>query len=98
MARDKYENGSNGGVKQRKTRKERSQTGHDRLSIVAGGAVQFSVNVKMRGGKARIDFDLRPSAEKKIRNYVWVPGRTGTNLAGRWVERERRSNPTKELR
>ena len=50
----------------------------------------FSVDIKMRGEKARLDFDLSPSAEKKIRNYVWVSGRTGSNLAGRWVERERR--------
>jgi hypothetical protein len=35
----------------------------------------------MRGEKARIDFDLSPSAEKKITNYVWVSGRTGSNLA-----------------
>jgi hypothetical protein len=90
VARDKYENDSDCGVNQRKTRKERSQTGHDRLSIVAGGAVKFFVNVKMRGRKARIDFELSPSAERKIRNYVWVAGRTGSNLAGRWVERERR--------
>jgi hypothetical protein len=58
-----------------------------KLSIVAGGAVKFTVNVKMRGEKARIDFDLSPSAEKRIRNYVWVVGRTGTNVAGRWAER-----------
>ncbi len=61
-----------------------------KLSIIAGGAVKFSVNVKMRGEKARIDFDLSPTAEKKIRNYVWVVGRTGSNLPGRWAERERR--------
>jgi hypothetical protein len=48
------------------------------LSIVAGGAVKFSSNVKMLGEKTRIDFDLRPSAGKKIRNYAWV--------AGRWAE------------
>jgi hypothetical protein len=59
-----------------------------KLSIAAGSAVKFSVNVKMRGEKARIDFDLSPSAKKKIRNYVWVPGRTGSNLPGRWVERD----------
>jgi hypothetical protein len=59
-----------------------------KLSIVASGAVKFSVNVKMRGEKARIDFDLSPSAEKKIRNYVWVLGRTGTNVPGRWAERD----------
>ena len=61
-----------------------------RLSIIMGGAVKFSVTIKMRGEKARIDFDLSPSAEKKIRNYVWVVGRTGSNVPGRWVERERR--------
>jgi hypothetical protein len=49
-----------------------------KMSIVAGGAVKFSTNIKMRGEKARIDFDLRPSAGKKTRNYAWV--------AGRWVE------------
>jgi hypothetical protein len=49
-----------------------------KLSIVVGGAVKFSTNVKMLGEKARIDFDLSPSARKKIRNYAWV--------AGRWAE------------
>ena len=68
-----------------------------RLSVLAGGAVKLSVNIKMRGEKARIDFDLSPSATKKIRNYVWVVGRTGSNLAGRWAEVERRSTPTKGL-
>jgi hypothetical protein len=60
--------------------------GLHKMSIVAGGAVKFSTNVKMRGEKARIDFDLRPSAGKKTRTYAWVPGRSGSNLAGRWVE------------
>jgi hypothetical protein len=59
-----------------------------KLSVLHGGAVKFSANIKMRGEKARIDLDLRPSAEKKVRNYVWVAGRTGSNLAGRWVERD----------
>jgi len=61
-----------------------------RLTVLEGGAAKLSVNIKMRGEKARIDFDLSPSAEKKIRNYVWLPGRTGSNLPGRWAERERR--------
>jgi hypothetical protein len=61
-----------------------------RLSVLEGGAAKVSVNIKMRGEKARIDFDLRPGAEKKIRNYVWVVGRTGSNLPGRWAEKERR--------
>ena len=59
-----------------------------RLRILEGGTVKFSVTIQMRGEKARIDFDLSPAATKKIRNYVWVPGRTGSNLAGRWVERD----------
>jgi hypothetical protein len=59
-----------------------------RLSVLESGAVKFSVNIKMRGEKARVDFDLSPSATKKIRNYVWVVGRTGSNLPGRWVEKE----------
>jgi hypothetical protein len=59
-----------------------------RLSVLEGGAVKFSANIKMRGDKARIDLDLSSSAPKKVRNYVWVPGRTGSNLPGRWVERD----------
>ena len=59
-----------------------------KLSIVQGGAMKFFVNVKMRGEKARIDFDFRPSAEKRIKNYVWVLGRTGSNVPGRWAERD----------
>jgi Carboxypeptidase regulatory-like domain len=59
-----------------------------RLSVLEGGAVKFSANIKMRGDKARIDLDLSSSAPKKIRNYVWVGGRTGSNLPGRWVERD----------
>jgi hypothetical protein len=59
-----------------------------KLSILADGAVKFSVDIKMRGEKARLDFDLSPSARKKIRNYVWVLSRTGSNLPGRWAERD----------
>jgi Carboxypeptidase regulatory-like domain len=61
--------------------------GFYRLSVLEGGAVRFSVKIKMRGEKARIDFDLSPPAGKEIRNYVWVVGRTGTNLPGHWVEK-----------
>jgi hypothetical protein len=59
-----------------------------RLSLVAGGVAKLSVTIQMRGEKARIDFDLRPSAGKQIRNYVWVLGRTGSNLPGHWAERD----------
>ena len=59
-----------------------------KLSILEGGVVKFSVNIKMSGEKARIAFDLSPSAEKKLRNYVWVLGPTGSNVPGRWAERD----------
>ena len=35
-----------------------------KLSILADGAVKFSVDIKMRGEKARLDFDLSTSARK----------------------------------
>ena len=59
-----------------------------KLSILEGGAVKFSVDIKMRGEKARVDFDLSQSAVKRVRNYVWVLGPTGSNVPGRWAERD----------
>jgi hypothetical protein len=61
--------------------------GFYRLSVLEAGAVRFSVKIKMRGEKARIDFDLSPPAGKEIRNYVWVPSGTGSHLSGHWVEK-----------
>jgi hypothetical protein len=66
-------------------------TGVYRLSVLEGGVAKFSANIKMRGEKARIDFDLSPSATRKIRNYVWVVGRTGSNLPLR-LQRSRAGN------
>ena len=57
-----------------------------KMSLAAGGAVKASITVKATGLNSRIDFDLRPSAEKKIKHYVWVGGETGTHLPGHWVE------------
>jgi hypothetical protein len=57
-----------------------------KLSLVEHGAVRASITVKATGANSRIDFDLRPSAEKKIRHYVWAGGETGTHLPGHWVE------------
>jgi hypothetical protein len=57
-----------------------------KMSLVEHGAVRASITVRSTGRDSRIDFDLRPSAEKKIRHYVWTGGRTGSNLPGRWVE------------
>jgi hypothetical protein len=57
-----------------------------KMSLTQRGAVRASITVRATGANSRIDFDLRPSAEKKIRHYVWVTGGTGSHLQGRWVE------------
>ena len=57
-----------------------------KMSLTMGGAVKASITVKATGLNSRIDFDLRPSAEKKIKHYVWVGGETGSHLPGRWVD------------
>ena len=65
-----------------------------KMSLAERGAVKASITVKATGFNSRIDFDLRPSAEKKIKHYVWVGGRTGSNLPGRWVEADIRAAPS----
>jgi Carboxypeptidase regulatory-like domain len=57
-----------------------------KLNLVTAGKVNASITVRATGANSRIDFDLRPSAEKKIKHYVWVGGGTGSHLPGRWVE------------
>ena len=57
-----------------------------KLSVVTDGKVKASITVQATGAKSRIDFDLRPSAAKKIKDYVWVGGETGTHVPGHWVE------------
>jgi Carboxypeptidase regulatory-like domain len=65
-----------------------------KMTLSARGAVKASVTVKATGLNSRIDFDLRPSAEKKIKHYVWVGGETGSHLPGRWVEAGIRVGPS----
>src|SRR5919204_2670839 len=65
-----------------------------KMSLTTRGAVEASITVRATGANSRIDFDLRPSADKKIRHYVWVGGVTGTHLPGRWVEAGIQSAPT----
>ena len=65
-----------------------------RMSLVERGTVRASITVKATGANSRIDFDLRPSAEKKIKHYVWVGGETGTHLPGHWVEAGIRAGPS----
>jgi hypothetical protein len=57
-----------------------------KLSLATDGKVRASITVQATGAKSRIDFDLRPSAAKKIKDYVWVGGDTGSHLPGHWVE------------
>jgi hypothetical protein len=57
-----------------------------KLSVAADGKVKASITVQATGAKSRIDFDLRPSAAKKIKDYVWAGGETGTHVPGHWVE------------
>jgi hypothetical protein len=56
------------------------------VSVVLDGAVRSSVNVKTTTTNARIDFDLKPAAAKKIKHYVWVPAPTGSHMGSGWVE------------
>jgi hypothetical protein len=65
-----------------------------KMSLAAGGAVKLSITVQATGLNSRIDFDLRPSAEKKIKHYVWVGGETGSHLPGRWIEAGIRGGPS----
>jgi hypothetical protein len=65
-----------------------------KMTLAASGTVKASIAVKATGLNSRIDFDLRPSAEKKIKHYVWVGGETGTHLPGRWIEAGIRAGPS----
>ncbi|PYK72351.1 MAG: hypothetical protein DME44_04730, partial [Verrucomicrobia bacterium] len=56
------------------------------VSVVLGGAVQSSVNVKTAANNSRIDFELKPTAAKKVKHYVWVPAPTGSHMGSGWVE------------
>jgi hypothetical protein len=57
-----------------------------KMSLTARGTIRAAVTVKATGEDSRIDFDLRPSAEKQIKHYVWVGGDTGSHLPGRWLK------------
>jgi hypothetical protein len=57
-----------------------------KVSVVLGGAVQSSVNVKTASNNSKIDFDLKAASAKKVKHYVWVPARTGSHMGSGWVE------------
>ncbi len=51
-----------------------------KMTLLVAGKASASIAVKATGANSRIDFDLRPSAEKRIKHYVWVSGGTGSHL------------------
>ena len=57
-----------------------------KVSVVLGGTVQASVNVKTAPNNSKIDFDLKATTGKKVKHYVWVPARTGSHMGSGWVE------------
>jgi hypothetical protein len=65
-----------------------------KMTLVASGKIQASINVKATGANSRIDFDLRPSAEKRIKHHIWVEPGTGSHLPGHWVEAGIRAAPS----
>jgi hypothetical protein len=65
-----------------------------KMSLTARDAQKTSITVKATGANSRIDFDLRPSAEKKIKHYIWIGGETGSHLPGHWVKAGIRAAPS----
>jgi hypothetical protein len=57
-----------------------------KMTLTERSTVKASITVRATGKNSRIDFDLRPSAEERIKHYVWVGGETGSHLPGHWVE------------
>jgi hypothetical protein len=58
------------------------------ISVVVNGSVRSALSVKTADRDARIDFDLKPAATKKVKHYVWMEANTGSHIGGRWVEVE----------
>jgi hypothetical protein len=62
-----------------------------RVTLLVNGSVKASINnVRIGlGDPTTLNFEFKgghatPQAQGK--HFVWVPSRTGTNIAGRWVE------------
>ena len=60
---------------------------------VADGAVKSSVQIKTNDRQARLDFELKPTASKRTKHYVWVAARTGSHVGGGWVEADNSGAP-----
>jgi carboxypeptidase family protein len=69
-----------------------------RVNLVVNGVVKASINnVKLKSGNStNLNFDLQKNpgssqtvaTGKKKTHHVYVPGETGSNFGGRWVEVE----------
>ena len=57
-----------------------------RISVVVDGAVKTAIDVKTAERSVPVDFDLKPTAGKKVKRMVWVPASTYSHIGGRWVE------------
>jgi hypothetical protein len=68
--------------------------GFYKLSLATAGKLRASITIQATGANSRIDLNLSPSAEKKIKHYVWVGGGTGSHLPGHWVEAEIKAAPS----
>ena len=69
-----------------------------RISVVgADGTVMSSINVKTARSNAWVDFDLKPTATKKIKHYVWMAPSTGSHVEGAWVEVDSSGTPIAKM-
>ena len=65
-----------------------------RITLLIGGAVKASINnVKTNLTEpSKLNFNLKKEKDAaakgkaKKKHFVWVPGRTGSNMGGSWVE------------
>jgi hypothetical protein len=63
-----------------------------KISVVENGKVKSNVTIQMAASRARVDFNLKPSAGANVKLYVLVPG-AGTHLPPHWVEADANGTP-----
>jgi hypothetical protein len=68
-------------------------TGTYNISIVENGKVKSNVTIETAGKRARVDFDLKPSAGKAVMHYVLVKREIGSHIAPYWVEADANGTP-----
>jgi len=63
-----------------------------KISVVENGKVKSNVTIQMAASRARVDFNLKPSAGANVKHYVLVSS-AGTHLPPRWVEADANGTP-----